>query len=264
MTHPLRNAFERARAEGRAALVTYVMAGDPSLDATVALVPRLVEAGADVVELGLPFSDPMADGPVIQAAATRALAAGTTTKRALEAAKRITAAVGDKAAILSMGYVNPLLAYGEERFAADAASAGLVGAIVPDVPSDEAVGLASTLRARGVAYVPLIAPTTPPERMRAIAQSADGFVYYVSVTGVTGGRTALPADLAERVGLAREAVAPAPLAVGFGISTPEQAREIGRLADGVVVGSAIVRTLHERGADAAVELVRGLAAALRA
>ncbi len=257
--HPLRAAFANARAQKRAALIVYVMAGDPNLEATVALVPRLVEAGADVIELGMPFSDPMADGPVLQAAASRALTSGTTIARVLEAASRIHVS----APLVLMGYLNPVLSYGEERFAADAGAAGVSGVILADMPAEEAGGFAAKLRARGLAWVPLVAPTTAPERMREIAALADGFVYYVSVTGVTGSRTALPSDLPEKIARAHAAVSPAPLGVGFGIGTPTQAQEIGRLTDGVVVGSALVRTLHEQGADAAVSLVRSLASGLR-
>lgn len=258
--HPLRAAFSRARAQGRPALVVYVMVGDPSLEATVALVPRLAEAGADVIELGVPFSDPMADGPVLQLAAQRSLAAGATVAKVIEAAGRIRSS----APMVFMGYLNPLLSYGEERLAADAKKAGISGTIIPDLPSDEAESFAARLRAQGLAFIPLIAPTTPAARMREITKLADGFVYYVSVTGVTGARTELPQDLPEKIRVAREAVAPLPLAVGFGISTPEQAKAVGKLADGVVVGSALVRTLHEQGPDAAVALVRSLAQALAA
>ena len=252
--HPLRAAFSR-----RPALVVYVMAGDPSLEATIELVPRLVEAGADVIELGLPFSDPMADGPVLQASAMRALAGGTTVARVLDAASRIRT----QAPIVTMGYLNPILSYGEAHFARDAKAAGVSGAIIPDLPAEEAAGFASTLREQGLAFVPLIAPPTPTERVREIARLADGFVYYVSVTGVTGARAALPEDLPARIVRAREAVSPVPLAVGFGIGTPEMARSVGAHSDAVVVGSALVRALHERGPGAAVELTRSIATALR-
>ncbi len=257
--HPLRAAFSRARAAGRPALVVYVMAGDPSLEATLALVPRLAEAGADVIELGVPFSDPMADGPVLQASALRALKSGTTVAKLLETAGRIRTS----SPFLLMGYLNPILSYGEERFARDAAAAGVTGAIVADLPGDEAASFAALLRGQGLSLVPLIAPTTPPSGMASISKLTDGFVYYVSVTGVTGARVALPPDLPEKIAAAREAVRPSPLAVGFGIGTPELAREVGRWADGVVVGSALVRTLHEQGPDAAVSLVASLAQALR-
>lgn len=255
----LRSAFEKARVENRPALVVYVMAGDPSLEATLRLVPKLVEAGADVIELGVPFSDPMADGLVLQASATRALGAGTTLPGVLE----LAGALKVDAPIVLMGYVNPILAYGEARFAKDAAAAGVAGVIVPDLPYDEAAGFAGLLREQQMAFVPLVAPTTTPERVAQIAGLADGFVYYVSVTGVTGARAALPPDLSQKVKAARDAVSPTPVAVGFGISGPEQAKAIGAHADGVVVGSAVVRTLHESGVEATVALVRSLAQALR-
>lgn len=259
MTHPLREAFEARRGRG-GALVIYIMAGDPSLEATIALVPRLAEAGADVVELGLPFSDPMADGPVIQAAALRALSNGTTLAKTLHAVKAIRARTD--VPLVLMGYVNPVLSYGVERFATDAAAAGVSGVILPDLPAEEAEELAPGLRAKGLAFVPLIAPTTVPERMTRIAALADGFVYYVSVAGVTGARSALPPDLASKVAFARDAVRPAPLAVGFGVSGPEQAREVASIADGAVVGSAVVRTLLDEGADAAVRFVASLREAM--
>jgi tryptophan synthase alpha chain len=254
----IRTAFERAKQEKRAALVTYVMSGDPSLEATLALVPRLVEAGADVVELGVPFSDPIADGPVLQAAATRALAAGTTVAKVLAMAAQLRV----PAPLVAMGYLNPIASYGEARFAADAAKAGLAGVIIPDLPSDEAVSFTGTLRESRLSYVPLVTPTTAPERARRIASLGDGFVYYVSVTGVTGARAALPDDLGARVAEARAASNGVPVAIGFGISTPEQARAAAAHADGVVVGSALVKTLHERGPDAAVALVAALRKAL--
>jgi tryptophan synthase alpha chain len=257
--HPLRAAFTRARTQDRPALVVYVMAGDPSLEATAALIPRLAAAGADVIELGVPFSDPMADGPVLQAAALRAIRSGTTVAKIIQTVARVRV----PAPLLLMGYLNPLLAYGEERFAREAAQAGIAGAIVADLPAEEASGFAERLRSQGLAFVPLVAPTTTPRRMAEIARLTDGFVYYVSVTGVTGSRAALPADLPQKISSARHAIAPAPLAVGFGIGTPDLARKAGHLADGVVVGSALVRTLHERGPDAAIALVASLAEALR-
>lgn len=256
----LREAFSRAKAEGRPALVCYLMGGDPSLDASEALLLALDAAGADVLELGVPFSDPIADGPALQQAATRALQAGTTLPRLLELAARVKGRL--RAPLVVMGYCNPFFALGWERFAAEAAAAGLCGAIVPDVPLEEAGPLRAALGGHGMAWVPLCAPTTGDERLAKIAAGAEGFLYYVSVTGVTGARAALPEDLAARLATLHR-LSPAPVAVGFGISKPEQAAALRGQADGVVVGSAIVTAHHQGGVQAAVELVRGLAKALR-
>lgn len=256
----LRDAFERARSEGRPALVCYAMGGDKSITETEALLPALDAAGADVIELGLPFSDPIADGPTLQAAATRALASGTTLKKLLAMAARLKGRL--RAPLVAMGYVNPLLSMGFDNFARAAAAAGIAGAIVPDVPFEEAGELRTALDAVQIDLVPLIAPTTPLERARRIAADARGFVYYVSVTGVTGARAQLPADMSERIRALREA-SPAPVAVGFGIARPEQAAALRGVADGVVVGSALVQAHHEQGSSGAVALVKSLAAALR-
>jgi tryptophan synthase alpha chain len=256
----LSDAFARARAEGRTAFVAYAMGGDPSIEATEALLLALDGAGADVIELGIPFSDPIADGPTLQAAATRALTAGASLSKLLAMLQRLRGKL--RAAVVTMGYVNPFLAYGLERFAAEAAAAGVSGAIVPDLPFEEAEPVRAALAAHGIELVPLVAPTTSPERMHAIAAQARGFVYYVSVTGVTGARAQLPADMAERLQLLRRA-SPAPVAVGFGISRPEQAAALRGAADGVVVGSALVQAHHERGTAAARELAASIAAALR-
>ena len=256
----LRAAFTRARAEGRPALVCYLMGGDPSLGASEELLLALDDAGADVIELGVPFSDPIADGPVLQAAATRALAAGTTLPKLIDLAGRVQGRV--RAPLVAMGYCNPFLALGWEKFAADGAAAGLCGAIVPDVPLEESEPLRSALGAAGMAWIPLCAPTTGDERLRKLALEARGFLYYVSVTGVTGARAALPEDLAAKL-VSLRALSAAPIAVGFGISTPAQAAALRGQADGVVVGSAIVTAHHQGGVAAAAALVRGLAAALR-
>ena len=256
----LRQAFAAARAEDRPALVCYLMGGDPTLAASEALLLALDEAGADVIELGIPFSDPIADGPVLQAAATRALAAGTTLSTLLELAARVKGRV--RAPLVAMGYCNPFLALGWEKFAAEASAAGLCGAIVPDVPWEESEPLRTALGNAGLAWIPLCAPTTGDERLRKLAEAARGFLYYVSVTGVTGARAALPEDLSAKLASLR-ALSAAPVAVGFGISTPAQAAALRGQVDGIVVGSAIVTAHHQGGVAAAVELVRGLAAALR-
>jgi len=256
----LADAFARARSEGRPALVTYLMGGDTSLEATEALLVALDLSGADVIELGIPFSDPIADGPVLQAAATRALRAGATLPKLLELMTRLKGKLHTP--VVAMGYLNPLLAMGLDVFAAAAADAGLSGAIVPDLPLEEAEPLRTALGAHGLDLIPLVAPTTGSERMKAIAASATGFVYYVSVTGVTGARAELPTDVAERIAELRKASS-APVAVGFGIARPEQAAALRGIADGVVVGSALVATHFEKGVVAAAKLVRSLAAALR-
>ena len=256
----LSDAFARAKAEGRPALVTYLMGGDGSIDATEALLVALDLSGADVIELGIPFSDPIADGPVLQAAATRALKALATLPKLLDLLVRLKGKL--QAPIVLMGYLNPFLASGLDAFAAAAGRASVAGVIVPDLPLEEAGPLRTALAAHEIDLVPLVAPTTGAERMKAIAASARGFVYYVSVTGVTGARAELPADVAERIAELRKA-SKAPVAVGFGIARAEQAAALRGVADGVVVGSALVATHHEKGVVAAAELVRSLAAALR-
>ena len=247
-------AFAAARAEGRTALVCYVMGGDGD---TAALLQAVDEAGADVIELGLPFSDPIADGPVLQAAATRALAAGATVRGLLAMAGKLRL----RAPMVAMGYMNPVESMGARPFARALREAGLCGAIIPDLPLEEAAPLRDALAAEGLDLVPLVAPTTPLERAAAIARTARGFVYSVSVTGVTGAQAALPEDLERRLADLR-AVSAAPVAVGFGISRPEQAAALKGKADGVVVGTALVRAAHEQGIRAAADLVRSLRAAL--
>lgn len=251
----LSEAFLAARAQGRTALVCYAMGGDGD---TAALLSAIDEAGADVIELGLPFSDPIADGPVLQAAATRALAGGATVRGQLALAGKLRL----RAPVVAMGYMNPVESMGAGPFARALREAGLCGAIIPDLPLEEAPPLRDALAAEGLDLVPLVAPTTPADRAAAIARTAQGFVYYVSVTGVTGGQTALPGDLAQRLAGLR-AVSGAPVAVGFGISSPQQAAALAGKADGVVVGTALVRIAHEQGVKAAADFVRSLRAALR-
>lgn len=250
----LSDAFAKARAQGRTALVCYAMGGDGD---TAALLQAIDAAGADVIELGLPFSDPIADGPVLQAAATRAIAARTTLRDLLA----MVAPLRLHAPVVAMGYMNPIEAMGSRAFARALREAGLCGAIIPDLPLEEAAPLRGDLAAEGLDLVPLVAPTTPGDRAAQIARAARGFVYYVSVTGVTGARAALPDDLEARLAGLR-AVSPLPIAVGFGISGPDQAATLKGKVDGVVVGSALVRLHHERGIQAAADLVRSLRAAL--
>ncbi|HEY7725720.1 MAG TPA: tryptophan synthase subunit alpha [Anaeromyxobacteraceae bacterium] len=241
-------AFGRCRERGEAALIAYVMGGDPDLATSRALALACAEGGADLLEIGVPFSDPIADGPVIQRAAERALAAGTAARDVL----RLAAAVRRRTdvPIALMGYVNPVLSYGEERFVADAARAGVDALILPDLPPEEAGAVAAAARAHGVALVFLLAPTSTEARRRAACQAATGFVYFVSVTGVTGARRELPRDLPAQLAAVR-AVSPVPVAVGFGVSTPAQARALAGVADGVVVGSAVVARAARAGTRAA-------------
>jgi tryptophan synthase alpha chain len=254
-------AFETARAEGRAALMPYMMAGFPDRESSLAIATAYADGGADLVELGVPFSDPLADGPTIHAAATAALRAGATMGTALEACE----SVSDRVPVVLMVYANMVLAQGGPgEFAARAAAAGAAGAIVPDLPLDEAAGLREALAAAGLALVPLVAPTTEPERRARICAAAQGFVYVVSTVGTTGERQQIPAGLADLVAAAR-AEAAVPVAVGFGIGTAEQAARVGELADGVIVGSRLVRAAAEAGsAEAAAEAVGAFLAEARA
>jgi tryptophan synthase alpha chain len=248
-------AFEEARASGRAALVTYLTAGYPTPAATLDLVPALERAGADVVELGVPFSDPIADGPVIQRAACRALEEGVTPTLCLELAARLREQ-GVRLPLLFMGYYNPIHSFGPRRYARACREAGVDGLIVPDLPLGEAGALDVACRAEGLALVALVAPSTPADRLARIAAGAQGFLYLVSRPGTTGARDSLPPGIEEYVARVRR-VARLPLALGFGIAGPEQVREAARLADGVVVGSAIVARAAE-GVAAVEGLVRGL------
>ena len=260
------NRLERLLGEckqtGRKALVVYVCAGDPDLSTTEALVPALVEAGADVVELGVPFSDPLADGPTLQAASQRALKANTSLKKVLQLVARLRGQ-GSEVPLVLFGYLNPILQLGLKPFVAEAAKAGADGVLVADLPLEESRPLAELAEGAGLSLVLLAAPTTPPERLKAIGEATRGFLYFVSVTGVTGSRAELPASLPAALDAAR-ALSRAPVAVGFGVSTEGQARALAPHADAVVVGSAVVEALHQKGAEEALALVRRLAAAVHA
>jgi tryptophan synthase alpha chain len=242
----------------RAALMPYLMAGYPSIDASAEAGLAAAEAGADLIELGIPFSDPLADGPVIHAAATEALAAGATPHSSL----RVCARLSERVPVVLMVYANVVLTAGAEAFALRAAASGAAGLIVPDLPHDEAGEVRAACDAEGLALVPLVAPTTTPERVLEIGASARGFVYTVSLTGITGERDELPPRLVETVTRVRNATE-VPVAVGFGISTADQASAVADVADGVIVGSRIVRAAGEGGAAAVGGVVGELAAALR-
>lgn len=242
----LARAFAAAKAERRAAFIPYITAGDPDLATTEALAVALAAAGADLLELGVPFSDPIADGPVNQAAAGRALGAGTTLVGILALVARLQPRLGIPVVLFT--YFNPIHAYGVERFAEHAAASGVDGVLCVDLPPEEAEGAyLDALRAHGLDAIFLLAPTSTRERVRAVARAGSGFVYYVSRTGVTGEQSALPEALArEAKSLGKQLKLP--LAVGFGISNRAQVAAVARLADGVVVGSALVRLIGEAGA----------------
>jgi tryptophan synthase alpha chain len=229
-------------ANGRKALIAFITAGDPSFDRTVEIAVALELAGVDVLELGVPFSDPLADGPVIQRASERALRAGATLSGVLDCARRIRERSG--LPIVLFSYLNPLLRYGLERLARDARGAGVDGVLVTDLPPEEAAEWLSIARAAQLDTVFLAAPTSPDERLRRIADASRGFVYAISRTGVTGEREALSSDAAPLVARVKSLTSE-PVALGFGISTPEQVRAAAAVADGVVVGSALVRFLEE-------------------
>jgi tryptophan synthase alpha chain len=234
--------FARQRAEGRPVFVAFLTAGDPSLDHTVEAALALDRAGADVLELGVPFSDPLADGPVIQRSSERALARGVTLPGVLGAVRRIRER--SELPLLLFSYYNPLLQYGIARLARDAKAAGVDGALVTDLPPEEAEEWIAQARAADLDTVFLASPTSPPERLKRVAEASRGFVYAVSRTGVTGERQALSKDASPLVERLR-ALTDVPVALGFGLSTPEQVREAAAIADGVVVGSALVRFLEE-------------------
>ena len=244
--------FDAARAEGRAALMPYMMAGFPDRESSLAIAAAYANSGADLIELGVPFSDPLADGPVIHAAATTALDAGATLGTALE----VCESVSSRVPVVFMVYANMVLAHGgAAEFARRAAGAGAAGTIVPDLPLGEADEVRDAFAVAGLTLVPLVAPTTPPDRRAAICAAAQGFVYVVSTVGTTGERDEVPAALADLVA-ATKAEADVSVAVGFGIGTPEQAAEVGGIADGVIVGSRLVRAAGEAGsAEAAAEAV---------
>ena len=247
-----------AGASGRAALMPYLMGGHPDIEQSKACCAAAADAGADLIELGVPFSDPLADGPVIHAAGTKALDAGVTPYDVLD----VCADAARRLPVVLMVYANVVLNGGVEDYVRRAAQAGASGLIVPDLPHDESAELRAACDAEGVALVALVAPTTPVERLRAIGADARGFIYVVSLAGTTGERGALAPELPALVERTR-AASELPVAVGFGISTGEQAATVAGLADGVIVGSRIVRAADEGGAEAVGAIVAELAQALR-
>jgi len=238
------DAFKTARREGRAAFVPYVTCGDPSLEQSVAIAGALERAGADVLEFGVPFSDPMADGPTNQRAAERALANGTSLKQVLEVVREIRER--SQLAIVLFTYANPVVRFGIERFAEHAVSSGVDGVLFTDVPAEEMRGFRPALKAAHLDAIMLVTPTSNRARMKATAKFGGGFLYLVSRTGVTGAQKDLDSELATNIATARKA-SRLPVAVGFGISTPDQVAKVAAIADGVVVGSAIVNQIADEG-----------------
>lgn len=224
------------------ALVTFVTAGDPDLSATEEIIYLLEDAGSDVIELGVPFSDPMADGPTIQLSSERALAAGTTLHGILELVKKVR--TRSQIPLILMGYLNPVHAYGYENFCRDAAEAGVDGVLLVDMPPEESHELTVSAKQYGLDVIFLLTPTSDAARIATVNRLGSGFVYYVTVTGVTGARSSVSGTLAQELAKVKQTIS-LPVMAGFGISTPEQASEVGQMADGVVVGSAIVRLFEQ-------------------
>ena len=242
----LETTFGRLKAEGGKALITYIMAGDPSLQETEQLVVELERAGADVIELGVPFSDPIADGPVIQQAADRALKSGTSLKRILSSVAHMRTVT--QVPIVLMAYYNTIHAVSFEEFWREALKSGVDGLIVPDMPPDEAGPLQGPAREAGLSLIFLLAPTSTPARRNFVVKQSEGFLYYVSLTGITGAQLRDVADVGNNVEKIRKQ-SRVPIAVGFGVATPEDAARVAAVADGVIVGSALVRRIHESAQD---------------
>ncbi len=241
------DSFQRLRSRGEAALVPYLMVGYPSLESTEELLYAIVGAGADLVELGIPFSDPLADGATLQRISHHALQKGATLRRALEMVASVRKNI--PVPLVLMSYYNPVLCLGDEGFAREAAAAGVDGVIVPDLPVEEATPLSRACSAAGVEVVGMVAPTSPERRIAAIAGQASGFVYCVSLRGITGARGRLPEGVGSLVDRVRQATT-LPAVVGFGISSPEQVRDVTAFADGAVVGSALLDRIEREPAHA--------------
>jgi tryptophan synthase alpha chain len=248
--------FRKLKAEGKKAFIPYIMAGDPSMVRSGELVRLLEECGADLIELGVPFTDPVADGPVIQRAAERALRNGVTLRGVLALVREVRRS--SDIPLILMTYYNPVFKFGEEAFVREAAGAGVDGLIVPDLPPDEAGGLLKHARAHGLDVVFLLAPTSTADRIKLVAKASRGFIYYVSITGITGALLELDPAVRESIRAVREASGK-PVALGFGVSNPSEAGAASEFADGIIVGSAIVRRVNEPGL---AEFLRGLRAAI--
>jgi len=253
------DTFARLRAEGKKAFVAYIMAGDPDVDVSLAIMKGLPGAGVDAIELGLPFTDPMADGPTVQLAGQRALEAGMTLARTLQMVRDFRAGDADTPIVL-MGYYNPIYSHGVDAFLVEAKAAGIDGLIVVDLPPEEDAELCIPAQAAGLHFIRLATPTTDAKRLPRVLQNTSGFVYYVSITGITGAAAAQAGDVAPEVARIKQST-DLPVIVGFGISTPDQARGIARVADGCVVGSAIVQQIgHGKPVAEVLAFVASLAA----
>lgn len=257
----IKSAFERLNAEGRKALIPFITAGDPSAELTLPLMHTLVEAGADVIELGVPFSDPMADGPTIQRASERALAKGMTLRKVLQLVVEFRK-TDEKTPVVLMGYANPIEAMGQEKFAAAAAAAGVDGVLVVDYPPEEALSFGAAMKANGMDPIFLLAPTSTAERIAQVAEIASGYVYYVSLAGVTGSGALNVEAVAERLPQIREKTG-LPVGVGFGIRDAATAARIAAIADAVVVGSRIIEEIEQSTAATACAKVKALVADIR-
>ncbi len=238
----IKKVFKKAQRQGRRVLIPFITAGDPDIETTKRLIFAIAQNGGDILELGVPFSDPLADGPTIQAASQRALKNGITLKDIIELVKEVRSQI--EMPIVLMGYYNPFYQYGLKRLVQDAAQAGINGFIIPDMPVEESGQWFKYCREYKLDNIFLIAPTTPIDRAKKIASKSSGFIYYVSVTGVTGARKELPQDLIENLRQLKQ-ITPKPIAVGFGISSPEQVQNLVPYTDGIVVGSAIVRIIEK-------------------
>jgi tryptophan synthase alpha chain len=258
----IQKRFEELAARKETALIPFLTIGDPDIETSEALVLSMVEAGADLIELGVPFSDPIAEGPTIQRSSERALASGTSLNAILELVSRLRSRI--EIPLILMGYANPVFAMGDERFARLAAEVGVDGIIIPDLPPEEGAALYDCCNELGVDGILLAAPTTTPERLKMLARKSRGFLYYVSLTGVTGARSELAPGVEQGVQAARES-GDIPVCVGFGISTPAHAANVAEFADGVVVGSAVVDRIEAAGtSDEAVDAVAKFIAELKA
>jgi tryptophan synthase alpha chain len=263
--------FDALKKEGRAALVTFISAGDPDLATSQAILAGLPKAGADIIELGMPFSDPMADGPAIQASSLRALKSGQNMKKTIEMVRRFRADDPDTPIVL-MGYYNPIWVYGREAFLKDAKDAGVDGLIVVDVPPEADDELCLPAVEKGLNFIRLATPTTDANRLPAVLANTSGFVYYVSITGITGAAAPVVTDVKQQVGRIKSQTR-LPVVVGFGVRTPEQVKALAQGSDGVVVGSALVNAIQEsldgggkpsgQTVPAVLELVKSLSAALK-